>query len=96
MEFVIYLLFAIFLVLFYKRASKGFLMNEKRRPLFILELVLLLGATIYSLPVVYNNVMTDIQASRLSPITAMRVLLIIIALFILVSCVKLFTKKGNK
>lgn len=71
-------------------------MNEKRRPLFILELVLLLGATIYSLPVVYNNVMTDIQASRLSPITAMRVLLIIIALFILVSCVKLFTKKGNK
>ncbi len=95
MEFLIYLLFAIFLVFFYIRATKGFGENEKRRPLLILELVLLLGATIYSLPVVYNNVLLDIEASRLSPITAMRVLLVIIALFILVSFAKIFIKKGK-
>lgn len=95
MEFLIYLLFAIFLVFFYIRASKGFLANEKRRPLLILELVLLLGATIYSFPVVYNSVLLDIQESRLSPITAMRVLLVIIALFILISFAKIFIKKGK-
>lgn len=93
MDFIIYLLFAIFLILFYIRASKGFLANEKRRPLFIFELILLLGATIYSLPNVYSDVLNDIAQSRVSPLTAMRVLLVIIALYILLSGTKLLLKK---
>ena len=96
MEFLMYILFAVFLVLFYIRATKGFLVNEKRRPLFIFELILLLGATIYSLPVVYNDVVNDISMARLSPMTAMRVLLVVIAVFILCSGVKLLLKKRGE
>ena len=96
MDLLIHILFAVFLVLFYVRAKRGFLVNEKRRPIFIFDLILLLGATIYTAPIVYNSVMSHSSMGRISPINAMRVLLAIISIFIIIAGVKLLLKSKGE
>ncbi len=59
--------------------------DRSRRPLYILELILLLVAVIYTAPATYRVVSEDILNHRITPDSLLRIFILLCSVYIIIA-----------